>query len=175
MKPQNIALLAAVIFARTYVAASDVQVEYVQMTKANPSFILNAGEAAEVIGITNYNKTDDRSFFAIVGEEEHRFTIHPDVPQWPTVVGPCTVSENLYYPSDMITFRITRKSLNTASNDLAPFDYNKMDGWVFFTEFPWVFSNTNQSWYYLTATSPGVLAYNSNLPGDGWMSLLEED
>jgi hypothetical protein len=65
----------------------------------------------------------------------------------------------------------SNNSTNTDQAENTNIEYSKIDGWIYFTEFPWVYSNNNQSWYYFSTPNPGIFAYNENLPGNKWMIL----
>lgn len=65
-----------------------------------------------------------------------------------------------------------------ASNNNSPvpnpaqIQYDQLLGWCWFTQYPWVYSYTNGSWYYLRGTSDGLYAWNANLPNSKWIKLF---
>ena len=103
-----------------------------------------------------------------------------------------------YEESGMVTFRIERASdsgsktlawngnaweggdddTQQASNNNSPvpnpaqIQYDQLLGWCWFTQYPWVYSYTNGSWYYLRGTSDGLYAWNANLPNSKWIKLF---
>ena len=145
--------------------ASDV--EYVHLTQSKPSFDLAEGEIAEIL---NNNRRE--MLYVTMGDKEYLFYLSfADLSCQQRFAGPATIRIETPHDECLATFKITRATTTTASTQPSTTDYTKMDGWVFFTEFPWVFSNNNQSWYYLSAMSPGIFAYNNSLPGNGWTVL----
>ena len=54
----------------------------------------------------------------------------------------------------------------------AQIQYDQLLGWCWFTQYPWVYSYTNGSWYYLKSTSTGLYAWNATLPGSKWIKIF---
>ena len=151
------------------VFVSGAEYEYFQMTENNAVFELAEGEVAEVIGISHQTSV---RFEVVIDGSDYDMMVRRDDPTYPKVSGPCMVKIDTgqdALSSVVIFFKITRANITTADNTQT--DYTHLAGWVFFTEYPWVFSDMNKSWYYLTAQDPGIFAYNENLPGDNWTIL----
>ena len=49
--------------------------------------------------------------------------------------------------------------------------YDRLLGWCWFTDTPWIYSYTNGSWYYMRSSNEGIYVWNANLPNSGWMRL----
>ena len=49
-------------------------------------------------------------------------------------------------------------------------NYELLSSWCYFSEYPWVYSYTNKSWYYLMPSNSGLYAWNENINGD-WFNL----
>ncbi|MBT4225755.1 MAG: hypothetical protein HOD72_14980, partial [Opitutae bacterium] len=49
-------------------------------------------------------------------------------------------------------------------------NYELLSSWCYFSEYPWVYSYTNNSWYYLMPSNSGLYAWNENINGD-WFNL----
>lgn len=78
----------------------------------------------------------------------------------------------------MNVIRLGRVDNTTASSDNSSTvpnsqikEFQALEGWVYFTDFPWVYSNRNTSWYYLAASENTIFAYNENIGGSNWIIL----
>jgi hypothetical protein len=49
-------------------------------------------------------------------------------------------------------------------------NYELLSSWCYFSEYPWVYSYTNNSWYYLMPSNSGLYAWNENITGD-WFNV----
>jgi hypothetical protein len=49
-------------------------------------------------------------------------------------------------------------------------NYELLSSWCYFSEYPWVYSYTNNSWYYLMPSNSGLYAWNKNITGD-WFNV----
>jgi hypothetical protein len=113
-------------------------------------------------------------------------------------VGPSTIVSDGIKGDGIVTFRILRASdtgsktlawngdtweggndgTQQANNSNSPvpnpaqIQYDQLLGWCWFTQYPWVYSYTNGSWYYLKSTSTGLYAWNANLPGSKWIKIF---
>lgn len=181
MNKYTILTLACFSILPCFTSAAETYVEYFHMTKENPTLELGEGEIAEVTYATNEQLRIDLKIGELTFNNHFLYHGGGRV-QAGVFAGPITIIFGVNYISEadkqLAIFKVTRIPETTASNgdstttpDPQATDYLSMDGWLFFTEFPWVYSSRNDSWYYLTAADDKLFAFNENIGGTNWMTL----
>jgi len=174
-----------------FTSAAETYVEYVHITYDNLTLELAEGETAILVA-NSYNVTrvdkvylNGKPMKSKTGSWYSKHLYHDANELNPNLfVGSATLEwhETTLRNGAFLTFKVTRIAETTASNgdstttpDPEATDYLSMDGWLFFTEFPWVYSSRNDSWYYLTAADDKLFAFNENIGGTNWMTLSNDN
>lgn len=168
-----------------FTSAAETYEEYVHITSDNDTLELAEGEAAEVVysnGIHGLVGTINGKSFDLYSYHGHS-QYATGISYFKSIfAGPMTLKASNWSEQSLVTLKVTRIAETTASNsdstttpDPETTDYLSMDGWLFFTEFPWVYSSRNDSWYYLTAADDKLFAFNENIGGTNWMMLNNDN
>lgn len=170
--------------------AFGVEYEFKTLSGAN-SLSLSEGQIAKVIsvsdGVSGWLKVEEMNGFQIV---RSAFYGKSEVSLIGTIfVGSAKITS---HGGRTFTFAIENNGSTTligktplknestedsqqASNSLVPdpnkIQYDRLFGWCYFTDTPWIYSYTNGSWYYINSSSGNVYVWNANLPDNGWMKL----
>lgn len=192
MNKYTILTLACFSILPCITSAAETYVEYVHITSDNLTLELAEGETAILVAnsknLTIVDKVtlNGKPMISETYGWYSQYLYHDvDTKLNPNLfVGFATLEwdESTLKYGRFLTFKVTRIAETTASNDDSTTtpdpqatDYLSMDGWLFFTEFPWVYSSRNDSWYYLTAADDKLFAFNENIGGTNWMTLNSDN